>query len=696
MINAIIKKAQEDTNTKVNVSVLEWGNYYTKLNAAFSSGKTPDIGIMHLQYFLPYAKSGLLANISALEKKTGIYLKNIEEPSLIKAQSYKGNIYGIRWDIHGLLWHINKEEFKKAGLLDKEGNPLIPTSPEEFIKEARKYKESTGNPFVVWDGATGEGIIWWWYSLLLQDGGQFINKDQTKAAFNTEAGLETLKFINTLVKEKLIDANLNLTQAANAFINGKSASFMNGTWWVNTLYKDLGDKLYTTIIPILYHKGAPAVWANSHMWIIPANISSEKQAEAYKFIVAMLKYNVYWAKTGHAPVVQLSEKEKNYLMNLPERDHYYTQLLKNAAPFIQKFPGDPYATVLPEFQKVFFEGADPAKSLKNAEKKQKEIIEKYLRKTKNKNPDYFSVLNDAYVKDGAFIYVPDNVKLEKPIYILHFIQSDNGNIFSQNRNLIIAGKNTSFKVIHTFHSLSSDFSFNNTVTDICLDDDAQAEYYLFEGEGNTAAHVNRININSEKGSSFKSNVITFCGSVVRNNFHADFFGEHAEIDLKGIYMPDKEQQVHNFINISHSKPNCRSNQLFKGLIDNKAVSVFTGKVFVARDAQKTDSAQSNQNLLLTDYARAHSRPQLEIYADDVACSHGSTTGQLDKEALFYMKTRGISEKKAKTMLMNAFLKDVTTHISEGSYRNYVNFLINKRLKGQHPESLCNIKVCPSC
>ena len=335
-------------------------------------------------------------------------------------------------------------------------------------------------------------------------------------------------------------------------------------------------------------------------------------------------------------------------------------------------------------------------SLKNAEKKQKEIIEKYLRKTKNKNPDYFSVLNDAYVKDGAFIYVPDNVKLEKPIYILHFIQSDNGNIFSQNRNLIIAGKNTSFKVIHTFHSLSSDFSFNNTVTDIFLDDDAQAEYYLFEGEGNTAAHVNRININSEKGSFFKSNVITFCGSVVRNNFHADFFGEHAEIDLKGIYMPDKEQQVHNFINISHSKPNCRSNQLFKGLIDNKAVSVFTGKVFVARDAQKTDSAQSNQNLLLTDYARAHSRPQLEIYADDVACSHGSTTGQLDKEALFYMKTRGISEKKAKTMLMNAFLKDVTTHISEGSYRDYVNFLINKRLKGQHPESLCNVKVCPSC
>jgi len=335
-------------------------------------------------------------------------------------------------------------------------------------------------------------------------------------------------------------------------------------------------------------------------------------------------------------------------------------------------------------------------SLKSARENKNKFFEKYLSKPKNTVPDYFSLLNDAYVKDGAFIYVPDNVKLESPIYIMHFIQSVYGNIFSQNRNLIIAGKNTSFKVIHTFHSLSSDFSFNNTFTDIYLEEDAHIEYCLFEGEGNTASHVNSVNINSEKRSSFKSNVVTFCGSVVRNNFYANFSGTNAEINLQGIYLPDKEQYVDNFVNISHSKPNCRSNQLFKGLIDNKAVAVFTGKVFVARDAQKTDSAQSNQNLLLTDYARAHSRPRLEIYADDVACSHGSTTGQLDKEALFYMKTRGIPEKKAKTMLMKAFLKDVTNNIWVTPYRDYVNFLITKRLKGQGPESLCSVQVCPSC
>ena len=335
-------------------------------------------------------------------------------------------------------------------------------------------------------------------------------------------------------------------------------------------------------------------------------------------------------------------------------------------------------------------------SLKEARTNHSEIIEKYLTNQKPETRNYFSVLNDAYVKDGAFIYVPDNVKVEEPIFIMHFIQSDNGNIFSQNRNLIIVGKNASLKVIHTFHSLSSDFSFNNTVTDIFAEEKATTEYYIFEGEGNTSAHINHVNIETKTGSSFKSNVVTFCGSVVRNNFYAEFKGEHAEVDLQGVYMPDKQQHVNNFIEILHAEPNCKSNQLFKGLIDNRAISVFTGKVFVARDAQKTDSAQSNQSLLLTDYARAHSRPQLEIYADDVACSHGSTTGQLDKEALFYLKTRGIPEKRAKTMLMKAFLKDVTDHISYDVYREYVNFLISKRLKGQSPESLCSVKVCPSC
>ncbi len=335
-------------------------------------------------------------------------------------------------------------------------------------------------------------------------------------------------------------------------------------------------------------------------------------------------------------------------------------------------------------------------SLKNADEHLSEYEDFLNEKERKKNTDYFSQLNDCYVKDGAFIHIPDNVSIKEPIHILHFLESEHENIFSQNRNLIIAGKNTSFKVIHTFHSLCENFSLNNTVTDIKLAENANVEYYLFEGEGNNAAHINSINIRSEKNSFFKSNAVTFCGSAVRNNFFAYFADEHAEVDIQGVYMPDKEQHISNFVEIVHAKPHCKSNQLFKGIIDNRAVSVFTGKVYVAKDAQKSDSVQSNKNLLLTDYAKAHSRPQLEIYADDVSCSHGSTTGQLDKEALFYMRTRGISEGIAKTMLMKAFLQDVTDNISEDTYREYVNFLITKRLKGQSPEGLCAVLLCPNC
>ncbi len=335
-------------------------------------------------------------------------------------------------------------------------------------------------------------------------------------------------------------------------------------------------------------------------------------------------------------------------------------------------------------------------SIKAAKEKYKDVFDNRFGKTESKNENFFSLLNKVHSEDGFFLYVPDNAVIEETIYIMHFVESDNGNVFSQDRNLIIAGKNTVFKVVHFYYSLLPDFSFTNSFTEVFADEDANLEYYLFEGEGNTAAHINNMNAELKKNSFLKTNVITLCGSVVRNNFEVNLKGKYSEADLSGIYMPEKEQYIDNFAEVIHKNSDCRSNQLFKGVIDNKAVSVFTGKVYVAKNAQKTDSAQSNQNLLLTDSAKAHSRPQLEIYADDVACSHGSTTGQIDKEALFYLKTRGIPEQRAKTMLTKAFLRDVTDKINVENYRDYVNFLISRRLKGQSAESLCMVKVCPSC
>jgi len=335
-------------------------------------------------------------------------------------------------------------------------------------------------------------------------------------------------------------------------------------------------------------------------------------------------------------------------------------------------------------------------SIKDALSSHKEIIEENYCKTGLEKQNFFTALNSTYAQNGAFIYIPDNIVLEKPVHIVNFIHGDNQKVFSQTRNLVVVGKNSKLKLISSYHSLSEDFTLNNIATEIITKENSSVEYYVFEGEGNSASIINNTYVNQEAGSTFKLNTSILCGSLVRNEIHIDHKGEYCTTDLQGIYLPDKEQHFDNFINIKHSKPNCKSNQLYKGIIDNKAKAVFTGKVYVARDAQKTDAVQSNKVLLLTDNAKSYSRPQLEIYADDVSCAHGSTTGQLDKEALFYMKTRGIPEAKAKTLLMTAFIGDVLDKIEISSYKDYVKYLVNKRLKGQKVEGLCTLKICPSC
>ncbi len=335
-------------------------------------------------------------------------------------------------------------------------------------------------------------------------------------------------------------------------------------------------------------------------------------------------------------------------------------------------------------------------SIKDARNSHKEILEKNYCRTDIQKHNFFTAINSFYAENGAFIYIPENVVLEKPIHIVNFVHGNNQKVFSQTRNLILVGKNSQAKIVSSYHSLSEDFTLNNIATEIITEVNSNLEYYIFEGEGNSASIINNTFVNQDANSFFKLNTSILCGSLVRNEIHIDHKGEHCTTDLQGIYLPDKEQHFDSFINIKHSKPNCKSNQLYKGIIDNKAKAVFTGKVFVAKDAQKTDAVQSNKVLLLTDNAKSYSRPQLEIYADDVSCAHGSTTGQLDKEALFYMKTRGIPERKAKTLLMTAFIGDVLDKIKISSYKDYVKYLVNKRLKGQKVEGLCTLKICPSC
>ncbi len=263
--------------------------------------------------------------------------------------------------------------------------------------------------------------------------------------------------------------------------------------------------------------------------------------------------------------------------------------------------------------------------------------------------------------------------------------------------MIIANKFSQAKIINSYHSLSVNFTLTNIATEIFLEDSAHINYNIFQGEGVDASQFNNIKVIQQSNSNFSSNTTTLCGMLVRNDLNVEHKGSNCETDLNGLYLPDREQHFDNTVFVHHAKPHNTSNQLYKGIIDNKASAVFQGKVLVDKDAQKTLANQSNKNILLTKYAKINSKPQLEIYADDVACSHGSTTGQIDKEALFYLQSRGINRRRAETLLLSAFVKDVIDKIQIDSFKFYIQILVNNRLKGEKVDGQCiMIDECPAC
>ncbi len=328
------------------------------------------------------------------------------------------------------------------------------------------------------------------------------------------------------------------------------------------------------------------------------------------------------------------------------------------------------------------------KSIAKAKLENSEIFEKYFYKETIYNKNIFSAFNSAFAQDGAFVYIPKNKIVEYPIHIYNFTDGNTRKTISQTRNLIIAEMNSEVKIIQSYHSLSVNYTLSNIVTEIFLEENANVNYNLFQGEGDDASQLNHTQVFQKRNSNFSSNVITLCGAIVRNDLLVKINGEGCNTDLNGLYMPDREQHFDNTLFVHHAKPHSYSNQLYRGIIDNQATAVFYGKVLVGEGAIKTVAEQNNNNILLTKYAKSHSKPQLEIYNDDVKCSHGSTTGQLDKEALFYMKTRGIGERKAMVLLLNAFASEVLDKIKIESFKNYTKHLIDKRMSGDKMDGQC--------
>jgi Fe-S cluster assembly protein SufD len=291
----------------------------------------------------------------------------------------------------------------------------------------------------------------------------------------------------------------------------------------------------------------------------------------------------------------------------------------------------------------------------------------------------FTALNTALATDGVVIRVPANAHVEQPI-ILRFISDARvNNVASQPRNLILVGKNAEVTMAESFRTLGDNSSFVNVVTEISLDRDARMQYYKVQDETNQAYHIGTTQVHQSDNSHFYAATVTLNGNFVRNNLNIVLNGQYAEAYMYGLYMPNGRQHVDNHTLVDHAMPNSYSNELYKGILDDNGTGVFNGKIFVRLDAQKTNAYQSCKNVVLSPNATMNTKPQLEIYADDVKCSHGTTTGQLNDEALFYMQSRGIPKDEARTLLLYAFAQDVLSQIKIQPIRDYLEGVVTAKL-----------------
>ncbi|MBE0675435.1 MAG: Fe-S cluster assembly protein SufD [Bacteroidales bacterium] len=297
-------------------------------------------------------------------------------------------------------------------------------------------------------------------------------------------------------------------------------------------------------------------------------------------------------------------------------------------------------------------------------------------------------LNTAMASDGIFIHVPRNKVADKPIQIVNLVHSDE-DIFVQHRNLIIVEENAEATIIICDHTLSPMKFLTNAVTEVYVGRGARFSIIRVQNEHNNAAKLTHTFIHQERDSKATSINITLHGGLVRNSTYHYLGGEGASTNSAGLYLTDKTQHVDNFVNVDHAFPNCTSNQLFKGVIDDIATGAFNGRILVRPDAQGTRAYQSNNSILLTDDAKMDTKPQLEIFADDVKCSHGATVGQLDEEALFYLTSRGINKREARLMLMFGFAHEVIQEIPVEALRERMDNLVMQRLRGE-------LSRCASC
>lgn len=309
--------------------------------------------------------------------------------------------------------------------------------------------------------------------------------------------------------------------------------------------------------------------------------------------------------------------------------------------------------------------------------KYKPIIENYFNKIAPKTG--LNALNTAFSYEGAFIHVPKNKMVDKPVQIVNFATGNEASLMLQPRNMVVVEENSHVQVIERHQSLNSNPVFTNAVTEIFADKRAIVDYYKIQNDKESASLVDNTFIEQKQESLCSVHTFSFGGKLTRNNLNFYQKGERINSVLNGVTIIEGKQHVDHNTLVHHIEPNCESHQDYKGIFDEKAVGVFNGKVLVNKEAQKTNAYQKNNNILVSDGATINSKPQLEIFADDVRCSHGCTIGQLDEDALFYMRSRGIPKKEARALLMYAFANSVLESVKIPEVKKRINKIIAMKL-----------------
>ncbi|WP_268034961.1 Fe-S cluster assembly protein SufD [Algoriphagus sp. PAP.12] len=387
-------------------------------------------------------------------------------------------------------------------------------------------------------------------------------------------------------------------------------------------------------------------------------------------------------------------KESFYAQGLPAvkaEEYKFTQIARKLEKEISDFnPAKPVSITEEMVKTAIFEGFDGYVLVLNNGKLEEELSQlpsevsfsalsdQEIGSIAKPVKDAFVALNQASFVDGLAVSVPKKTQVEKPILILSFTQASAGQVV-QPRIWIEAGDFAEVTFIEKTILLGEDKVFSNQVVEIKGAINSKVHYYRLQNEGDQAIEVSNIETDIQKDSQFTAVTISLSGDMVRNNLNLNLLGSNSEGNMYGLYLLNDKTHVDNHTNVDHTIPHAESNELYKGILADQSRGVFNGKIFVRQDAQKTNAFQQNNNILLSEDAVINTKPQLEIWADDVKCSHGCTTGQLDEEALFYLQARGIDKTQAKGLLLYAFAGEVLEHIEDESFHNYCVSLVQERL-----------------